>query len=108
MCLDLGMFSQCPLCSKKKKKFWWAELRVLDLAVDNAQMWAPVVFCQSPDRWQLFSFTSSSSDSNQSDEDSMSEGELATLKEEVEEKKKLIATLRNKPWRMKKRLLLLK
>ncbi|XP_016898336.1 transmembrane channel-like protein 2-B [Cynoglossus semilaevis] len=51
---------------------------------------------------------SSSSDSNQSDEDSMSEGELATLKEEVEEKKKLIATLRNKPWRMKKRLLLLK
>uniref|UniRef100_A0A3B3VAT7 Transmembrane channel-like protein n=1 Tax=Poecilia latipinna TaxID=48699 RepID=A0A3B3VAT7_9TELE len=43
-----------------------------------------------------------------SDEESLSEGEIAALKEQVEEKKKLIATLRNKPWRMKKRLLLLK
>uniref|UniRef100_A0A8C9YHF5 Transmembrane channel-like protein n=1 Tax=Sander lucioperca TaxID=283035 RepID=A0A8C9YHF5_SANLU len=33
---------------------------------------------------------------------------MAALKEEVEEKKKLIATLRNKPWRMKRRLTLLK
>ena len=34
----------------------------------------------------------------------MSEGEMEALKEEVEEKKKLLVTLRNKPWRMKRRL----
>ncbi|XP_077417571.1 transmembrane channel-like protein 2-B isoform X2 [Vanacampus margaritifer] len=51
---------------------------------------------------------SSSSSSSDSDEESLSEGEMAALKEEVEEKKKLIATLRNKPWRMKRRLVLLK
>ncbi|KAM4745814.1 transmembrane channel-like protein 2-B [Anableps anableps] len=54
------------------------------------------------------SSSSSSSSSSTSDEESLSEGEIAALKEQVEEKKKLIATLRNKPWRMKKRLLLLK
>ncbi|XP_013867502.1 transmembrane channel-like protein 2-B [Austrofundulus limnaeus] len=47
-------------------------------------------------------------DDDDDDEESMSEGELAALKEQVEEKKKLIATIRNKPWRMKKRLLVLK
>uniref|UniRef100_A0A3P8PHQ2 Transmembrane channel-like protein n=1 Tax=Astatotilapia calliptera TaxID=8154 RepID=A0A3P8PHQ2_ASTCA len=54
--------------------------------------------------------TSSSEDESEdeSDEESMSEGEIAALKEQVEEKKKLIATLRNKPWRMKRRLVLLK
>uniref|UniRef100_A0AAQ4P2R8 Transmembrane channel-like protein n=1 Tax=Gasterosteus aculeatus aculeatus TaxID=481459 RepID=A0AAQ4P2R8_GASAC len=41
-------------------------------------------------------------------EESLSEGEMAQLLEEVEEKKKLIATIRNKPWRMKRRLLDLK
>ncbi|XP_051278933.1 transmembrane channel-like protein 2-B [Dicentrarchus labrax] len=50
----------------------------------------------------------SSSSGSESDEDSMSEGEMAALKEEVEEKKKVIATLRNQPWRMKKRLVVLK
>ncbi|CAF93596.1 unnamed protein product, partial [Tetraodon nigroviridis] len=40
--------------------------------------------------------------------ESMSEGEMAQLMEEVEEKKKLIANMRNKPWRMKRRLTLLK
>uniref|UniRef100_A0A3Q2NUK6 Transmembrane channel-like protein n=1 Tax=Fundulus heteroclitus TaxID=8078 RepID=A0A3Q2NUK6_FUNHE len=54
------------------------------------------------------SSSSSSSSSSDSDEESLSEGEIAALKEQVEEKKKLIATLRNKPWRMKKRLSLLK
>uniref|UniRef100_M4A290 Transmembrane channel-like protein n=1 Tax=Xiphophorus maculatus TaxID=8083 RepID=M4A290_XIPMA len=52
-----------------------------------------------------------SSDSNSNsdeEEESMSEGEMARLMEEVEEKKKLIATIRNKPWRMKRRLVLLK
>uniref|UniRef100_A0A669B4N8 Transmembrane channel-like protein n=1 Tax=Oreochromis niloticus TaxID=8128 RepID=A0A669B4N8_ORENI len=44
-----------------------------------------------------------SSSEDESDEESMSEGEIAALKEQVEEKKKLIATLRNKPWRMKRR-----
>lgn len=38
----------------------------------------------------------------------MSEGEMAKLMEEVEEKKKLIATIRSKPWRMKRRLTHLK
>ncbi|TRY81942.1 hypothetical protein DNTS_013395 [Danionella cerebrum] len=52
--------------------------------------------------------SSGSSSSDKSDDESMSEGEMARLKEEVEEKKKLIATLRNKPWRMKRRLKCLK
>ncbi|XP_063065759.1 transmembrane channel-like protein 2-A [Engraulis encrasicolus] len=47
----------------------------------------------------------SGSDSKSSDdEDSMSEGEMALLMEQVEEKKKLIANIRNKPWRMQRRL----
>uniref|UniRef100_A0A8C5GDN9 Transmembrane channel-like protein n=1 Tax=Gouania willdenowi TaxID=441366 RepID=A0A8C5GDN9_GOUWI len=46
---------------------------------------------------------SSDSNSGSEEEDSMSEGEMARLMEEVEEKKKLIATMRNKPWRMKRR-----
>ncbi|CAJ1070835.1 transmembrane channel-like protein 2-A isoform X1 [Xyrichtys novacula] len=53
----------------------------------------------------------SSSDSNSNsdeEEESMSEGEMAQLMEEVEEKKKLIAIIRNKPWRMKRRLVLLR
>ncbi|XP_028318427.1 transmembrane channel-like protein 2-A isoform X2 [Gouania willdenowi] len=52
--------------------------------------------------------SSSDSNSGSEEEDSMSEGEMARLMEEVEEKKKLIATMRNKPWRMKRRLVLLK
>ncbi|XP_071338554.1 transmembrane channel-like protein 2-B [Trachinotus anak] len=51
---------------------------------------------------------SSSSSSSDSDEESLSEGEIEALQEQVEEKKKLIATLRNKPWRMKRRLIVLK
>ncbi|XP_055489059.1 transmembrane channel-like protein 2-B [Leucoraja erinacea] len=51
--------------------------------------------------------SSSSSDSSDS-EDSLSEGELAKVLEEVEEKKKLIATIRNKAWRMKRKLTKLK
>ncbi|XP_027518690.1 transmembrane channel-like protein 1 [Corapipo altera] len=43
-----------------------------------------------------------------SEEEPITEEELAKLKEEVEEKKKLIATLRNKPWKMKKKLSVLK
>ncbi|XP_061603666.1 transmembrane channel-like protein 2-A isoform X2 [Phyllopteryx taeniolatus] len=53
----------------------------------------------------------SSSDSTSSSgdgEESLSEGEMAVLMEEVEEKKKLISTIRNKPWRMKRRLTHLK
>ncbi|TNM92535.1 hypothetical protein fugu_019547 [Takifugu bimaculatus] len=48
------------------------------------------------------------SDSEADEEESMSEGEMARLMEEVEEKKKLVATIRNKPWRMKRRLTHLK
>ncbi|KAJ0057633.1 hypothetical protein NL108_011582, partial [Boleophthalmus pectinirostris] len=48
------------------------------------------------------------SNSNSEEEDSMSEGEMARLMEEVEEKKKLIANIRNKPWRMHRRLTHLK
>ncbi|KAI7812437.1 transmembrane channel-like protein 2-A [Triplophysa rosa] len=52
---------------------------------------------------------SSGDDSNSDEEeDSMSEGEMARLMEEVEEKKKLIANIRNKPWRMRRRLKVLK
>ncbi|XP_078414066.1 transmembrane channel-like protein 2-B [Cetorhinus maximus] len=52
---------------------------------------------------------SSSSSSNSSDsEDFLSEGELAKVLEEVEEKKKLIAILRTKAWRMKRKLTKLK
>uniref|UniRef100_A0A8C4X500 Transmembrane channel-like protein n=1 Tax=Erpetoichthys calabaricus TaxID=27687 RepID=A0A8C4X500_ERPCA len=36
--------------------------------------------------------------------ESLSEGEMAKLLEEVEEKKKLISSMRNRPWRMKRRL----
>ncbi|XP_051965126.1 transmembrane channel-like protein 2-A [Xyrauchen texanus] len=52
----------------------------------------------------------SSGDDSKSDEEeeSMSEGEMARLMEEVEEKKKLIANIRNKPWRMRRRLKVLK
>ncbi|XP_058535465.1 transmembrane channel-like protein 2 [Ochotona princeps] len=39
-----------------------------------------------------------------SSEDSLSEEELACILEQVEEKKKLIATMRNKPWPMAKKL----
>lgn len=39
-----------------------------------------------------------------SSEDSLSEEELARILEQVEEKKKLIATMRNKPWPMAKKL----
>nr|XP_057907816.1 transmembrane channel-like protein 2-A [Doryrhamphus excisus] len=52
--------------------------------------------------------SSDSSSSSDEDEESLSEGEMALLMEEVEEKKKLIANIRNKPWRMKRRLTHLK
>ncbi|XP_070819993.1 transmembrane channel-like protein 2-B isoform X1 [Chaetodon trifascialis] len=51
---------------------------------------------------------SSSSSSSDSDGESLSEGEIEALKEQVEEKKRTIATLRNQPWRMKRRLVVLK
>ncbi|XP_013912867.1 PREDICTED: transmembrane channel-like protein 1, partial [Thamnophis sirtalis] len=48
------------------------------------------------------------SSSDSTSEEEMTEEELAKLKEAVEEKKKLISTLRNKPWNMKKKLKVLK
>lgn len=54
----------------------------------------------------LCAFLFKSSDS--SSEDEMTEEEIAQLKEAVEEKKKLITTLRNKPWKMKKKMEVLK
>ncbi|XP_041915835.1 transmembrane channel-like protein 2-A [Alosa sapidissima] len=47
----------------------------------------------------------SSSDSNtdSDEEESMSEGEMARLTEELEKKRKLVAIMRTKPWRMKRR-----
>ncbi|KAM9440523.1 transmembrane channel-like protein 2-A [Clarias gariepinus] len=47
---------------------------------------------------------SKSEGGEEDEEESMSEGERARLMEEVEEKKKLIANIRSKPWRMKRRL----
>ncbi|XP_031760436.1 transmembrane channel-like protein 2 [Xenopus tropicalis] len=52
--------------------------------------------------------SSSDSSSTSSDEESLNEEEMAKLMENVEEKKKLISTIRNKPWRMKKKLLVLR
>uniref|UniRef100_A0ABM5GPT2 Transmembrane channel-like protein n=1 Tax=Pogona vitticeps TaxID=103695 RepID=A0ABM5GPT2_9SAUR len=52
--------------------------------------------------------SSSSSVSSTSNEESLSEGELARLKEQVEEKKKLITIMRTKPWRMAKKLRVLR
>ncbi|XP_057675543.1 transmembrane channel-like protein 2-A [Corythoichthys intestinalis] len=52
--------------------------------------------------------SSDSSSSSDEEEESLSEGEMAQLMEEVEEKKKLISSIRNKPWRMKRRLTHLK
>uniref|UniRef100_A0A8C5PN42 Transmembrane channel-like protein n=1 Tax=Leptobrachium leishanense TaxID=445787 RepID=A0A8C5PN42_9ANUR len=52
--------------------------------------------------------SSSSSSSSSSDEESLSEGEQARLMEQIEEKKKIISTVRNKPWRMSKKLSLLR
>ncbi|XP_042744439.1 transmembrane channel-like protein 2 [Lagopus leucura] len=52
--------------------------------------------------------SASSNSSNSSDEESLSEEELAMLMEEVEQKKKLISTMRNKPWRMMKKLSVLR
>ncbi|NXP33366.1 TMC2 protein, partial [Leiothrix lutea] len=52
--------------------------------------------------------STSSASSNSSDEESLSEEELAMLKEQVEQKKKLISTMRNKPWRMAKKLSVLR
>ncbi|RLW11678.1 hypothetical protein DV515_00001735 [Chloebia gouldiae] len=52
--------------------------------------------------------STSSASSNSSDEESLSEEELAMLKEQVEQKKKLISTMRNKPWRMIKKLSVLR
>lgn len=58
----------------------------------------------------IFSSSNSNSEAEggEGEEESMSEGEMASLMEEVEEKKKLIADIRNKPWRMKRRLTHLK
>ncbi|XP_056376599.1 transmembrane channel-like protein 2 isoform X1 [Hyla sarda] len=51
---------------------------------------------------------SDSQSSASSDEESMTEEEMEKLLELVEEKKKLISTIRNKPWRMKKKLTILR
>ncbi|XP_036616403.1 transmembrane channel-like protein 2 [Trichosurus vulpecula] len=53
---------------------------------------------------QLKKHSSSPSVSNSSDEESIAEEEMARIMEQVEEKKKVIATIRNKPWPMVKKL----
>ncbi|XP_047665590.1 transmembrane channel-like protein 2-A [Tachysurus fulvidraco] len=57
-----------------------------------------------PLRVPTISSEDSKSEGGEEEEESMSEGERARLMEEVEEKKKLIANIRSKPWRMKRRL----
>ncbi|KAM9387472.1 transmembrane channel-like protein 2 [Phaethornis superciliosus] len=52
--------------------------------------------------------STTSASSNSSDQESLSEEELAALMEQVEQKKKLISTMRNKPWRMAKKLSVLR
>ncbi|XP_063778461.1 transmembrane channel-like protein 2 [Pseudophryne corroboree] len=51
---------------------------------------------------------SDSQSSSSSDDESLTEEEMAKLMEHVEDKKKLISTIRNKPWRMKKKLSILR
>ncbi|RMC05304.1 hypothetical protein DUI87_18491 [Hirundo rustica rustica] len=60
------------------------------------------------DQNTLENLLTSSASSKSSDEESLSEEELAMLKEQVEQKKKLISTMRNKPWRMVKKLSVLR
>ncbi|KAJ8380711.1 hypothetical protein SKAU_G00014890 [Synaphobranchus kaupii] len=60
------------------------------------------------DKKKKYNPSSSSDSDGESDEESLSEGEMLRLKEEVDEKKKLISIMRNKPWRMKRRLKCLK
>lgn len=60
------------------------------------------------DQQNYFLFLSGDESNSDEEEESMSEGEMAKLMEEVEEKKKLIANIRNKPWRMRRRLKVLK
>ncbi|KAM4689026.1 transmembrane channel-like protein 2 [Discoglossus pictus] len=50
----------------------------------------------------------SQSSNDSSDDESFTEEEMEKLLEQVDEKKKLIATIRNKPWRMKKKLSVLR
>ncbi|NXU75724.1 TMC2 protein, partial [Oreotrochilus melanogaster] len=52
--------------------------------------------------------STTSASSNSSDQESLSEEEIAALMEQVEQKKKLISTMRNKPWRMVKKLSVLR
>ncbi|KAI6074853.1 Transmembrane channel-like protein 2 [Aix galericulata] len=52
--------------------------------------------------------STSSESSNSFDEESLSEEELAMLMEQVEQRKKLISAMRNKPWRMVKKLSVLR
>lgn len=54
------------------------------------------------------SSSTSSESSNSFDEESLSEEELAVLMEQVEQRKKLISAMRNKPWRMVKKLSVLR
>ncbi|XP_027703656.1 transmembrane channel-like protein 2 [Vombatus ursinus] len=53
---------------------------------------------------QLKKHSSSPSVPNSSDEESIAEEEMARIMEQVEEKKQVIATIRNKPWPMVKKL----
>ncbi|KAM9200217.1 transmembrane channel-like protein 2 [Mergus octosetaceus] len=52
--------------------------------------------------------STSSESSNSFDEESLSEEEIAMLMEQVEQRKKLISAMRNKPWRMVKKLSVLR
>ncbi|XP_056379128.1 transmembrane channel-like protein 2-B isoform X3 [Hyla sarda] len=55
-----------------------------------------------------FEFSSSSSSSSSSSEESLSDSERERIMKEIEDKKKIISSMRNKPWRMTKKLHLLK
>ncbi|XP_023658975.2 transmembrane channel-like protein 2-B [Paramormyrops kingsleyae] len=57
---------------------------------------------------QIMNYRTSTSSSEESDEESVAEMEAARLKEELEEKKKFIASLKSRPWRMNRKLKCLK
>lgn len=100
------LYVHCRQVKKESAEFWYQPMLPLLPGVWGLFL-ALLTSWQIHGTWLLFPCISSSSSSD-SDEESLSEGEVAALMEQVEEKKKLITTLRNKPWRMKRRLILLK
>ncbi|XP_051818309.1 transmembrane channel-like protein 2 [Antechinus flavipes] len=84
-------------CNGKRKRDWKTSHKEQKEAKNREKQ------MQRKDK-QLKKHSSSPSISNSSDNESIAEEEMAHIMEQVEEKKKVIATIRNKPWPMMKKL----